>query len=71
MDCEISDRWICPDGINHCAGTGSGHDGVCLSPCKHKNNTLDAFFVYFVFYGANRKIERERERKRARESEVC
>lgn len=57
-DCEISDRWICPDGINHHVGTSSGQDGEFLSPHKHKNShlTLDALFVYFVFYEASGKI---------------
>lgn len=58
MDCEISDRWIRPDGINHCVGMSSGQDGEFLSPRKHKNSHLasDTLFVYFVFYGANGKL---------------
>lgn len=61
MDCEITDRKICPDGINHGVGTSGGHDATFLCPHKHlaKNSPLSlhtSFMFFWGFLGANGKI---------------
>lgn len=66
MDCEITDRKICPDGINHGVGTSGGHDGKFVCPYKHlvKISPLGlhtSFMFFCVFWGPTEKYTSAKE----------